>query len=108
MAAVVPTAVLLERLIVVVRGVAVAVAEGIVVVGLIDKSSLLVPEVAEAVACVIASINVIVVGLWEVIVVDWVLALLVTEVMGKNVVALVVVALVIAVLLMVTVSDLVV
>ena len=47
-------------------------------------------------------------GLCEVIVVDWVLALLVTEVMGKNVVALVVVALVIAVLLMVTVSDLVV
>ena len=47
-------------------------------------------------------------GLWEVIVVDWVLALFVSEVMGKNVVALVVVALVIAVLLMVTVSDLVV
>ena len=46
----VPTALLLERLIVVVGGVAVAAAEGIVVVGLIDKSSLLVPEVAEAVA----------------------------------------------------------
>ena len=103
-----PAALLLERLILVVGVVVIAAAEGIVVVGLIDKSSLLVPEVAEAVACVIASINVIVVGLWEVIVVDWVLALLVTEVMGKNVVALVVVALVIAVLLMVTVSDLVV
>ena len=47
-------------------------------------------------------------GLCEVIVVDWVLALLVTEVMAKNMVAPVVVALVIAVLLMVTVSDLVV
>ena len=46
----VPTALLLERLIVVVGGVVVAAAEGIVVVGLIDKSSLLVPEVAEAVA----------------------------------------------------------
>ena len=47
-------------------------------------------------------------GLCEVIGVDSVLALLVTEVMAKNMVAPVVVALVIAVLLMVTVSDLVV
>ena len=47
-------------------------------------------------------------GLCEVIVVDCVLALLVTEVMAKNMVAPVVVALVIALLLMVTVSDLVV
>ena len=47
-------------------------------------------------------------GLCEVIAVACVLALLVSEVMGKNVVAPVAVALVIAVLLMVTVSDLVV
>ena len=45
-----PAALLLERLILVVGIVVVAAAEGIVVVGLIDKSSLLVPEVAEAVA----------------------------------------------------------
>ena len=45
-----PTALLLERLILVVGAVVVATAEGIVVVGLIDKSSLLVPEVAEAIA----------------------------------------------------------
>ena len=47
-------------------------------------------------------------GLCEVIGVDCVLALLLSEVMGKNVVAPVAVALVIAVLLIVTVSDLVV
>ena len=45
-----PVALLLERLIVVVRAVVVVAAGGIVVVGLIDRSSLLVPEVAEAVA----------------------------------------------------------
>ena len=45
-----PVALLLERLLVVVRAVAVVAAGGIVVVGLIDRSSLLVPEVAEAVA----------------------------------------------------------
>ena len=47
-------------------------------------------------------------GLCEVIGVDCVLALLLSDVMGKNVVAPVAVALVIAVLLIVTVSDLVV
>ena len=47
-------------------------------------------------------------GLCEAIGVDWVLALLVSEVMAINMVTPVVVALVIAVLLMVTVSDLVV
>ena len=47
-------------------------------------------------------------GLCEVIGVDCILALLLSEVMGKNVVAPVAVALVIAVLLIVTVSDLVV
>ena len=47
-------------------------------------------------------------GLCEVSGVDWVLALLLSDVMGKNVVAPVAVALVIAVLLIVTVSDLVV
>ena len=47
-------------------------------------------------------------GLCEAIGVDCVLALLVTEVMAINMVTPVVVALVIAVLLMVTVSDLVV
>ena len=47
-------------------------------------------------------------GLCEVIGVDWVLALLLSEVVGKNVVAPVAVALRIAVLLIVTVSDLVV
>ena len=46
----VPAPLLLERLIVVVGAVVVAAAEGIVVVGLIAKSSLLVPEVAEGVA----------------------------------------------------------
>ena len=46
-------------------------------------------------------------GLCEVSGVDWVLALLLSDVMGKNVVAPVAVALVIAVLLIVTVSDLV-
>ena len=46
-------------------------------------------------------------GLWEVIGVDCVLALLVRDVLAKNMVTPVVVALVIAVLLMVTVSDLV-
>ena len=44
----------------------------------------------------------------EVIGVDCVLALLVSEVMGKNVVASVAVVLLIAVLLIVTVSDLIV
>ena len=47
-------------------------------------------------------------GLCEVSGVDCVLALLLSDVMGKNVVAPVAVALVIAVLLIVTVSDLVV
>ena len=47
-------------------------------------------------------------GLCEVIGVDWVLALLLSEVIGKNVVAPVAVFLLIAVLLIVTVSDLVV
>ena len=47
-------------------------------------------------------------GLCEVIGEDCVLALLFSDVMGKNVVAPVAVALVIAVLLIVTVSDLVV
>ena len=47
-------------------------------------------------------------GLCEVIGVDWVLALLLSEVVGKNVVAPVAVFLFIAVLLIVTVSDLVV
>ena len=47
-------------------------------------------------------------GLSKVSGVDWILALLLSEVIGKNVVTSVAVALVIAVLLIVTVSDLVV
>ena len=63
----VPAALLLERLIVVVGAVVVGTAEVLMVVGLIDKSSLLVPEVAEAVTLFVKVGIVNVATIWEVI-----------------------------------------
>ena len=67
MPAVVPAALLLERLIVVVGAVVVGTAEVLMVPGLIDKSSLLVPEVAEAVTLFVKVGIVDVATIWEVI-----------------------------------------
>ena len=63
----VPAALLLERLIVVVGAVVVGTAEVLMVPGLIDKSSLLVPEVAEAVPLFVKVGIVDVATIWEVI-----------------------------------------
>ena len=63
----VPAALLLERLIVVVGAVVVGTAEVLMVPGLIDKSSLLVPEVAEAVTLFVKAGIVDVATIWEVI-----------------------------------------
>ena len=63
----VPAALLLERLIVVVGAVVVGTAEVLMVPGLIDKSSLLVPEVAEAVTLFVKVGIVNVATIWEVI-----------------------------------------
>ena len=63
----VPAALLLERLIVVVGAVVVGTAEVLMVPGLIDKSSLLVPEVAEAVTLFVKVGIVDVATIWEVI-----------------------------------------
>ena len=63
----VPAALLLERLIVVVGAVVVGTAEVLMVPGLIDKSSLLVPEVAETVTLFVKVGIVDVATIWEVI-----------------------------------------
>ena len=63
----VPAALLLERLIVVVGAVVVGTAEVLMVPGLIDKSSILVPEVAEAVTLFVKVGIVDVATIWEVI-----------------------------------------
>ena len=100
-----PAALLLERLILVVGAVVVATAEVLMVAGLIDKSFVLVAEVAEEVTLFVKVGIVVVAAIWEVIRVNAVVGLGFSEIEGTFGVASMAAVLVTCSILTVTESD---
>ena len=100
-----PAALLLERLILVVGAVVVATAEVLMVAGLIDKSFVLVAEVAEEVTLFVKVGIVVVATIWELIRVNAVVGLGFSEIEGTFAVASMAAVLVRCSILTVTESD---
>ena len=100
-----PAALLLERLILVVGAVVVATTEVLMVAGLIDKSFVLVAEVAEEVTLFVKVGIVVVATIWEVIRVNAVVGLGFSEIEGTFAVASMAAVLVRCSILTVTESD---
>ena len=101
----VPAALLLERLIVVVGAVVVATAVVLMVGGLIDKSFVLVPEVAEEITLLVKVGIVVAATILEVIGVNAVVGLGFSEFVGTFAVASMAAVLVTCLILIVTESD---